>query len=477
MNYKFVYFFLAISLSFFSCEKDKKASLDGNAFFGGEIINPNSNFIVILKENKVLDSVYLDQNNRFSYIFKNFEPGLFRFYDGKEFQSVLIQPNDSLMFRLNTIEFDESLVFTGIGEKENNFLIDLFLLNDKLQDSVLKISQLEPDEFEEKLDEIRNQKLKKLKSFNEKNETTEIFNTLAKAKIDYNYYYSKEAYPFINYRENEEQIFNELPENFYNYRKDIDYNSNLLREYRPYVSFLRVHFNNLALQQHFKHSEDSTYNNKSLEYNIDKFNLISDKINDTFIKNRLLYYNMVKFINGSENDKDYETLLNLFKKKSTNKDQIVKASKLVNTYKRLKPGNTLPDVTVINKNDEFLSIKKIIEKPTVIYFWDVSKRYRYHLKDVHLKAAELSKKYPEIEFIAINVNNISTREQADILQRNRLPFVNEYHFKSPKKAVELLAISPINKVFLVDKKGNIVNPKGNMFDIKFENELLALINK
>ena len=129
MNYKFVYFFLAISLSFFSCEKDKKASLDGNAFFGGEIINPNSNFVVILKENKVLDSVYLDQNNRFSYIFKNFEPGLFRFYDGKEFQSVLIQPNDSLMFRLNTIEFDESLVFTGIGEKENNFLIDLFLFD------------------------------------------------------------------------------------------------------------------------------------------------------------------------------------------------------------------------------------------------------------------------------------------------------------------------------------------------------------
>ena len=73
MNYKFVYFLIALSLSFFSCEEDKKANLNGNAFFGGEIINPNSNFVVILKDNKVLDSVYLDQNNRFSYTFKDFK--------------------------------------------------------------------------------------------------------------------------------------------------------------------------------------------------------------------------------------------------------------------------------------------------------------------------------------------------------------------------------------------------------------------
>ena len=35
----------------------------------------------------------------------------------------------------------------------------------------------------------------------------------------------------------------------------------------------------------------------------------------------------------------------------------------------------------------------------------------------------------------------------------------------------------INKVFLVDKNGVIINPKGNLFDIKFENELLGLINQ
>jgi len=120
-------------------------------------------------------------------------------------------------------------------------------------------------------------------------------------------------------------------------------------------------------------------------------------------------------------------------------------------------------------------LNKLIKDKSVIYFWDTSKRS--HLRDVHLKANDLKSKYPEIEFIAINVNDISTREQFDILQRNGLKHTNEYHFKKPNEALDLLAIRPINKVFLVDKNGVIINPKGNLFDIKFENELLGLINQ
>ena len=475
MNCKPILFLIAVTCCLFSCQEEKKANLNGNAFFGGEIVNPNSPYVVILKNNTVVDSLYLDKDNRFSYTFKDFEPGLFHFYDGREVQSVLIQPNDSLMFRLNTMDFDESLVFTGIGEKENNFLIDLFLLNDKLQDSVLKISQLEPDEFEEQLNQIKQIKQDKLDAFKSKYQTTALFDKLAQAKINYNYYYSKEAYPFINYRENERQIFDELSDDFYSYRDNVNYNDNDLKEYRPYVSFLRVHFNNIALQQHFEHSKDSEYNNQNIDYNIDKLNLIDQKVSDTFTKNKLLYYNMVKFINGSQNDEDFDKLLNLFKQKSTNQDHINKAETLVNTYKRLKPGKTLPEVTVIDKNDNFVLLNKLIKDKSVIYFWDTSKRS--HLRDVHLKANDLKSKYPEIEFIAINVNDISTREQFDILQRNGLKHTNEYHFKKPNEALDLLAIRPINKVFLVDKNGVIINPKGNLFDIKFENELLGLINQ
>ncbi len=469
----FFYLLLCTSV-IFSCKKSTSTIEESTAFFGGEIINPSSDYIIIFKSSEIIDTVYLDDNNRFKYIFNNFEPGLFSFYDGKESQSFLIKPKDSIMLRVNTMEFDESLVFNGIGEKENNYLMDMFLETEKQEQEILKISQLEPIEFDEKLSNIRQAKLEKLNNFNKKYETSALFNTYAKANIDYNYYYSKEAYPFINYSQTEEAIFKKLPPNFFDFRSDIDYNNKALKDYRPYVSFLRFHFNNIALQEHFKHSKDVSYNNQSLDYNLEKLKLIDQKVSDTFIKNRLLYYNMIKFINASKSVDDYDTLLKYFQQKSSNTQQKNKATKLVNSYKLLKPGKIVPDVVVIDKNEKAQQLKDIIKKPTIIYFWDATDRY--HLKVSHERANDLQKKYPEIDIIAISINNISNREQAEILQRNNFGLTNEYLFENQDKAIELLSLKPVNKVFIVDKNAVIVNPKANMFDIMIENELLGLIN-
>ncbi|WGD34188.1 hypothetical protein [Olleya sp. YS] len=458
-----------------SCKKDTSTSKEMTAFFGGEIINPSSNYIIIYKSSDIIDTVYLDANNRFKYTFTNFDSGLYHFYDGKESQSFLIHPNDSIMIRVNTVEFDESLTFNGIGEKENTYLIDLFLETERQEQEVLKISQLEPEAFEEQLSNIRQQKLEKLKQFTSKYNASELFTTFAKANIDYNYYYSKEAYPFINYSKSEHDIFNGLPDDFFDFRKDIDYNNETLKDYRPYVSFLRFHFNNIALQEHFKHSKDSTYDNQSLDYNLDKLTLIHQKVSDTFIKNRLLYYNMIKFINASKSVDDYDSLLTSFNEKSTNTEHKSKASTLVNSYKRLKPGQVIPDLKVIDKNEKTYQLRQLINKPTIIYFWDV--KDRYHLKVSHDRAKELQKKYPEFDILAISINSISSREQADVLQRNHLNLNNEYHFENAEEAIELLSLKPVNKVFILDKHARIVNPKANMFDLTIEHELLALINQ
>lgn len=470
----FIYLLLCSSVMF-SCKKDKKTLKDNTAFFGGEIINPSTNYIIIFKSSEIIDTVFLDSNNRFKYVFNDFEPGLFSFYDGKESQSFLIQPLDSIMVRVNTKEFDESLVFNGIGEKENNYLMDLFLETEQQEQEILKISQLEPKAFEAKLSQIRQNKLDKLSKFNDKHKTTELFDAYARANIDYNYYYSKEAYPFINYSQNEEAIFKNLPSDFFDFRSDIDYNNKLLKDYRPYVSFLRFHFNNIALQEHFKHSQDDTYNNQSLDYNLDKLSLIEQKVSDTFIKNRLLYYNMIKFINASKSVDDYDTLLKSFQAKSTNNEQKFKATKLVNSYKLLKPGQVIPDLMVINKNEKTKHLKDIITKPSIIYFWDA--KDRYHLKVSHERANDLQKKYPEFDIIAISINKISSREQAEILRRNNFSLTNEYHFENVEDAIELLSLKPVNKIFIVDKNAIIVNPKANMFDVMMETELLGLINK
>lgn len=475
MNLKIFYILLLAAISLSSCKNDIEESSCTQAFIGGEIINPNSDFIILTKSRKIVDSIFLDNRNRFAYKLTDLEPGLYNFFDGREIQTILLQANDSLLFRLNTIEFDESLVFTGKGAKENNYLINLFLENEKEERKILALSQLSPLLFEERIDALRKQKLEKLNKFKSKNKSSKLFNEVAEANINYNYYYSKEFYPFANYSKSELEIFNSLPPSFYDYRKNIDYNNELLKEYPPYNSFLRFHFNNLALQDHFLHSKDRYYNEHSVDYNLDKLKLVDEKIDNEEIKNNLLNYAIVYFIGISKSTDNYDELLKSFTEKSTNERDIRRATRIVNSYKRLKPGQKLPPITLLDENDNKIALTRLITKPTVLYFW--TKKSKNHLIDSHKRVKELEVKYPEVNFLAINTDSISYTQQTKILKHFQVRINNEYRFMSPKACKEKLSIQPINNVFIVNKYKRIVNAKANMFNISFEQELLGVINQ
>ena len=167
-----------LALSFVSCKNDVTDPDNNYAYLGGEIINPRKDFVILSKSERVLDTVILDANNRFLYKIENLEDGLYTFKlpaaEGLEYQMVLLEPRDSIMFRLNTLEFDESLVYTGYGAKKNNYLINLFLDGEAEDKTILSYSQLPADEFERRLDSIRDLKLKKLKTFNANNTTSPI---------------------------------------------------------------------------------------------------------------------------------------------------------------------------------------------------------------------------------------------------------------------------------------------------------------
>ena len=63
----FALIIVVISL-FSSCKNDFKGN-DYVAYFGGEIVNPNSQYVYFCKDNEVIDTLKLDKKNRF-FIFK-----------------------------------------------------------------------------------------------------------------------------------------------------------------------------------------------------------------------------------------------------------------------------------------------------------------------------------------------------------------------------------------------------------------------
>ena len=470
---------LLLTLTFSSCKKDLATDEGETAYIGGEIINPIDKQVIIRKSNIIIDTILLDNKNRFLYKLNALESGLYTFklqsQHGEEFQLALLEPKDSVMVRINTIDFDESLVFTGNGAKKNNYLINMFLENEEINEKILSYYQLEPIAFEKKIDSIRKHRSTSLNHFIQKNITSELFQEISKANIDYNYYLSKEIYPFAYYGDNEIKNLQSLPQNFYNYRKDIDYNSIALKDYFTYKTFLRYHFKNLALSEHLKNSKDSILKRNSYCYNLDKLKLIDSLITDKDIKNPLLSISSIDYINKTKNIKELDSFLAFYYEKSTDTNDKNYIEKLVKSLKQLQIGNKIPNVTLVNYKNQQVDLHKLIRKPTALYFW--SKDYKSHLQESHTKVKELMLKYPEVNFISINIDDSHLRDNSRILQQYGLTYQHEYQLKNPKEAKEALAINPIIKVMLVDRKGKIIDPHTNLFSVQFEEELLGLLNQ
>ncbi|WP_105472998.1 TlpA family protein disulfide reductase [Jejuia pallidilutea] len=460
-----------ITLLLISCGKDSCKY----AIIGGEIINNNTDYVVIFDSKDVIDTIKLDGNNRFTYKIENLKPGFYTFRHGGEIQMFLLEPGDSLMFRLNTFDFDESLVYTGKGAKKNNYLINDFLKSEKEEKQVFKFCQLSPEAFTKKIDSIRAEKNKKLKKYQEKHNTSQLFNKIAQANIDYDYYSSKEIYPFVHYGRNKKKIIEALPANFYDYRKNINYNDNFFKDYFNYTSFLKRSFNNIALETHVKHTKSPYEIWTNTCYNLDKMAAIDSLVTNTEIKNELLYHYGMKFLSKNKNIEDNEKIIKYFLSKSSNEKNNEMVVAYNTSINKLKPGESFPDINVRNLTQDVININAIINKPTVIYFW--SHLYKDYFETSHKRVKDLIIKYPEVEFISVNIDDYSKDRWATTVKNKKHALKHEYILETPEESVKKLAVYPLTKVILVSEEHKIVNGHANMFSNRFEQELLGLLNR
>ena len=120
---------ISMCSTFFSCKKTADIK-EYQAYFGGEVTNPTSQYILFLKDSEVIDSVKLDEKNRFFFSFDSLAPGLYSFKSEPEYQYIYFDKNDSLMVHIDAKDFDNSLAFCGRGDQKNNFLMYLSVLKE-----------------------------------------------------------------------------------------------------------------------------------------------------------------------------------------------------------------------------------------------------------------------------------------------------------------------------------------------------------
>ena len=472
---KLYFILIGILITTIACKKDSNEASIDYAYLGGEIINPNTNYIVLSQDEAIIDTLKLDSNNRFLHKIDVSNGGLYTFRHGGEFQLILLEPKDSLLFRLNTLDFDESLVYSGNGDKKNNYFINEFLKSEQEEKYIVELSQLDGITFQKRVDSLKSSKSKALEKFKAKYNPSPLFLKIANANIDYSYYSSKEVYPFVHYGKNKAAILKSLPDDFYDYRKAISYNDSFLNSHHNYNKFLRLNLSNLSLNTHDNHDNNACFDRKSLCYNLDRLKLIDSLITNPKIKDEFLYHFTMGYLSKSKNEKNNNALLKSYLNKSSSEKGKMLMARYTNSVNRLKEGVKLPEIAVINYGDNELQITTLVDAPTVLSFW--SHTYYEHFKESHYKLKELKAKYPEVKFITINIDNYDLEKSKKLLASNGFSNTNEYKFKNPEEALEIFAVYPMTKTILVDKNKKIANSNTNIFSMQFEEELLGLINK
>jgi hypothetical protein len=463
-KYNFIKFivFVILTSTFISC-KDGFMGENYIAYFGGEIENPKNNFVVFMKNNKVVDTFYLDKNNRFFHKFDSLTPGLYSFKHDPEYQYVFFDKNDSLMIRLNSNDFDNTLMFCGRGDEKNNFMMELYLKDMKLKNDLFDVYE-QPEKVFSKYLEASNKKItelyRKRKSFIK---WSEEFDEVAKANIQLNYAYKKEVFPIVHEFKTGENIKNSLPKSYYNYRKKIDVNQANLLYYSPFINYMTSMLNNVVLTNTKGYLDDM-----SLENNIKKLEIADTLIKNKHVKNLVVNNIANMYLLSDQCSVNNGKFFTLYSKMVSDQKMKVKVMETASNIQKLRNNNVLPEISVLDTNNKKVQLSELITKKTIIYFW--TKQSESHSFYSHKKVDELKAKYPDIQFIAININN----SQEDWLK--------EIETKKYVNSIELRAIDfeelknkwVINKVYrtlIINKNGTINNAFVSLFDANFESYL------
>ena len=148
-----------------------------------------------------------------------------------------------------------------------------------------------------------------------------------------------------------------------------------------------------------------------------------------------------------------------------NKEEI---SEIYNSVQNLKVGNRLPKIELVDTVYKPLDINTVINKPTVLFFW--TSHAESHFAASHRKVMELQAKYPDYEFIAINVNdNVANWKNA--LKKYNFEGIKELHASNFETARKQWVITKIHRIIILNADGTIKNGFANLFDVNFEQNL------
>ncbi len=472
MKLRFAIGILVINL-LFACKSDVPMSND--IYFGGLIINPTSKFVVLSRKDEVVDTFYLDNNNRFGGKLIGAQEGMYVFKHPPENQIMYLEPGDSTLLRLNTLDFDESLSFSGQGAAKSNFLNKLYLLNQKNNELILTYFRLDPSEFAHKTDSIKEFRNNQLASYNKRSPFSDEFYKIAEAAINYEYYHLRERYAFL-IRTYSRETLDLFPKDFHDYRKEISFNDETLEDYYVYLNLLDDYLKTLSLE----YCEDKNITSQEClnlaDYdNIKRRIILADSlIENPRIKNNFLERLSAQGIIYSKSREELLAILQLLNEREYNGNKLEDLRQMAGLQNALLPGRELGELKLLNTSRDTVKVKDISNRPKITYHWSVNSRRHYRWQ--HEIIEDLRFKYPEIDFIGINIDKNHFDEWEGVIKTQNFPPHFQYKLNT-LNLNETLLKNYLNKLFFLNSKGKIIRGDVKLNSLDYESGILEFLNQ
>ena len=450
---------IIVNILFFfnSCSNDNPSVF----FIGGEIINPSSSNLNIYRNNIKIDSIELDEENKFFKQINDVSSGIYRIEHLPEYQNILVDKGDSIWIRVNGEDFNESLSFTGKGSSKNNFLIDISNYLNNEDEYLSSIYSQNSTKFKQVIDSLSQEKIDIWNNFIDSRKQSKLTEKVTRSSITYSYANRLERYALLR---GSNWNLSDTKE-YFKYRDNLDLNDKDLILFAPYINYLMNYFNKSALDS----SQVYFYQKDDTEFNIKKLVLIDTEIKDENLKNILSRATAIEELLNFKNHNLHERFIGYYSYINSSQTYYDEILRLHNDINKMQIGNKLPEVDLMNFNQNIISSDDVfINKKTVIYFW--SQTQMNHYRRTIRRINELKKIYPQYRYVGICIqpyNDLVNQAQTIL----NVVIDDQFSFTNFEKSSKDWVLTYLNKAIIIDQKSKIIDGFGNLFSSNIEQSL------
>ncbi|WP_194767454.1 TlpA family protein disulfide reductase [Tamlana sp. I1] len=432
---------LTLAISVFACKNEQKPNY---AIISGTITNKLPGELTINTYDRTFtEKIETSSDGTFKDTL-DLEHESYVFFDGKNPIFLYVEPGYNLNINYDANDFENTLIITGEGAPENNYLVQKLKKGQQLLGDNQTLYTLNEDDYKNKqravVDSLKN-------LLNNTKGISKTFKTKEEKELNYTYLAA------LNIYEKAHQYFSKnndfkVSDDFLNELEGFDYSDE--KAYETSRSYKSI------VTSHYKEQIEALIKNDSLSQEEAFFTTIREIPNES-IKNSILFDYAKQSIAHS---KDIEAFYKTYNEISTNEKNNTLITEQYNKLTAVTKGKPSPKfVNYENYKGGTTSLDDLKGKYVYIDVWATwcgpCKREIPFLK-------ELEKKYHDknIEFVSLSIDKVSDREKwKKMIETEDLKGVQLLADNDWKSSfVQEYQIQGIPRFILIDTDGNIVDP-------------------